>query len=78
MGRFKHLVDSDAGVEGFRTRYHILQGVALQYCAPDQILTDRKEGEVVILIIAFIEGGMTLPMGRVTRDYLINHKLCPY
>ena len=29
-------------------------------------------------MIAFIEGGMTLPMGRVTRDYLINHRLCPY
>ena len=65
-------------MEGFRARYRIPQGVALQYCAPDQILTDRKEGEVVIPMIAFIEGGMTLPMGRVTRDYLINHRLCPH
>ena len=32
-------------------------------------------GEVVIPMIAFIEGGMKLPIGRVTRDYLINHKL---
>ena len=29
-------------------------------------------------MIAFIEGGMTLPMGRVTRVYLINHRLCPH
>ena len=29
-------------------------------------------------MFAFIKGGMTLPMGRVTRDYLINHRLCPY
>ena len=28
-------------------------------------------------MIAFIEGGMTLPMGRITRDYLCNHRLCP-
>ena len=35
-------------------------------------------GEVVIPIIAFIEGRMTLPMGRITRDYLINHRLCPH
>ena len=34
--------------------------------------------EVVIPMIAFIEGGMTLPMGRVTRDYLRNHMLCPH
>ena len=29
-------------------------------------------------MIAFIEGGMTLPMGRITRNYLINHRLCPH
>ena len=78
MGRFKRLVDSEAGMEGFRARYHILQGVTLQYCAPDQTLVDRKEGEVVIPMIAFIEGRMTLLMSRITRDYLINHKLCSH
>ena len=78
MGRFKHLVDSDASIEGFRAEYHIPQGVALQYCALDQIVTNREEGEVVISMIAFIEGGMTIPMGRVTRDYLINHRLTPH
>ena len=76
MGRFKHLVDSPASMEGIRTKYHILQGVALQYCSPNQKVTDRNEGEVVIPMIAFIEGKMMLPMGRVTRDYLINHRLC--
>ena len=35
-------------------------------------------GEVVIPMIAFIEGGMTLPIGRVTSDYLINHRLTPH
>ena len=78
MGRFKHLVDSPAGIEGFRVKYYIPQGVGLQYCAPDQVLTERWEGEVVIPMIAFIEGGMTLPMGRITRDYLLNHRLCPH
>ena len=29
-------------------------------------------------MIAFIEGGTTLPMGRVTRNYLRNHRLCPH
>ena len=78
MGRFKHLVDSPVSMEGFRAKYHILQGVALRYCAPDQIVTDRKEWKVVIPMITFIEGGLTLPMGRVTRDYLLNHRLCPH
>ena len=39
---------------------------------------DRKVGEVVIPMIAFIEGGMTVPMGRITRDYLRAHRLCPH
>ena len=28
-------------------------------------------------MIAFIDGGMRIPMGRVTRDYLIAHRLSP-
>ena len=28
-------------------------------------------------MIAFIEGGMTIPMGRITRDYLRAHRLFP-
>ena len=40
--------------------------------------TFKKEGEVVIPMIAFIEGEMRLPMSRVTRDYLITHRICPH
>ena len=35
-------------------------------------------GEAVIPMIAFIEGGMTLPMRRITRNYLLNHWLTPH
>ena len=38
---------------------------------------DRKVGEVIIPMIAFIEGGMTVPMSRITKDYLRAHRLCP-
>ena len=65
-------------MEGFRAKYHIPQEVSLQYCAPSQWLTHRRKGEVIIPMIACIEGGMTLFMGRVTKDYLIAHRLCPY
>ena len=77
MGRFKHLVDTLAGMEGFRARYRIPQGVILEYCPLEGVLTDRDVGQVVIPMIAFIEGEMTLPMGRITRDYLLNHRLTP-
>jgi len=78
MGRFESLVDSPAKIEVFKQRYHIPQGVGLRYCSSEQIVTHREVGEVVIPIIAFIKGEMTLPMGMITRDYLINHRLCPH
>ena len=28
-------------------------------------------------MIAFIEEGMRIPIGRVTRDYLVTHRLSP-
>ena len=78
MDRFKYLVDSLDSMESFRAKYHIPPGVGLEYCSPDRIFMDRKEGEVVIPMITFIEGGMMLPMGRTTRDYLLDHRLCPH
>ena len=78
MGTFKHLVDSPAGMEGFREKYHIPLGVVLEYCSPDRVHTDKEMGQVVIPMIAFIEGGMTFPIGRITRDYLLNYRLTPH
>ena len=78
MGKFQNLVDSPTSVEGFRSKYRIPQGVGLEYCSSDQILTKRETGQVVIPMIAFIDGGMTIPMGRITRDYLRGHRLAPY
>ena len=78
MGRFKYLVDSPALIEVFKEKYHIPQEVFLRYYPPKETTFDREVGEVVIPMIAFIEGGMTLPMGRVIRDYLRNHRFCPH
>ena len=78
MGRFQKLIKTPAAMEAFRAKYQIPPGVGLQYCPLEGVLTDRSEGEVVIPMIAFIEGGMTLPMCRITRDYLYNHRLTPY
>ena len=78
MGRFESLVDSPLKIELFKQKYHVPQEVGLRYCSTEQIVTDREMGEVIIPIIAFIEGRMTLTMGRITRDYLIAHRLCPH
>ena len=49
----------------------------MQYYSLEGLAFDQEVGEVTIPMIAFIKGEMTLPMGRITRDYLHNHRLCP-
>ena len=56
MGRFKNLVDSEEGIESFRARYNIPLEVGIRYCDESQWHEDRQVGEVVIPIIAFIQG----------------------
>ena len=77
MSRFEHLVKTPALIELFKEKYHIPQEVLIQYCSTKGVAFDREVGEVIIPMIAFIEGGMTVSMGRITRDYLRAHRLCP-
>ena len=77
MGRFKHLVDSKEGMKKFKTKYNIPPNVGVRYAAQGEWFDDRKIGEVVILMIAFIEGGMTIPMGTLTRNFLRFFRFSP-
>ena len=69
------MVDSPENIESFKARYRIPQRVSIGYYKQGDWFTHRQKGKVVILIIAFIEEGRRIPMGRVTRDYLIAHRL---
>ena len=51
--------------------------MSIRYCKQGGWYIDRQEGEIVIPMIAFIDEGMRILMGRVTRDYLIAHRLSP-
>ena len=77
MSRFKHLVDSEEGMNKFRTKYNIPPNVGVTYVAQGEWFDDRKTGDVVIPMIAFIEGGMTIPMGTLTRNFLRFFRLSP-
>ena len=65
MGRFKKFVESEEVMEKFVTDYKIPNNVGLRYCKEGDWHIMRREGEVVISIIAFLEGGMRLPMHPV-------------
>ena len=69
MGEFKELVDTEEGMRNFRSKYNIPPHVGVRYAAQGEWFDDRKTNKVVILMIAFIEGGMTIPMGTLTRNY---------
>ena len=69
MGRFKRLVESEEAMEKFIADYRIPNTVGLKYCKEGEWHFMKQEGEVVILIIAFLEGGMRIPMGPVMKDY---------
>ena len=61
MGRFERLVKTSALIELFKEKYHIPQEVVIRHCTTEGVEFDRKVGEVVIPMITFIEGGMTIP-----------------
>ena len=67
MGRFKELVDTEERMRKFRSKYNIPPHVGVRYAAQDEWFDDRKTNKGVILMIAFIERGMTIPMGTLTR-----------
>ena len=77
MGRFKKLVELEEAMEKFVADYKIPSNVGLRYCKEGDWHIMRQEGEVVILIIAFLEGGMRLPMRPVMRDYFRHFRLAP-
>ena len=57
-------------MKNFRAKYNIPPNVGVRYAAQGEWFDDRKTGEVVIPMIAFIEGGMIIPMGTITRNFL--------
>ena len=77
MGRFKYFVDTEEGMRSFRSKYNIPPHVGVRYAAQREWFDERKTSEVVIPMIAFIEGGMTIPMGTITRNYLRFFRLSP-
>ena len=77
MGKFKRLVESKEAMERVRVKYRIPPTVGMRYAAQGEWVGVRKIGEVVIPMITFIEGGMTIPMGTITRNYLRFFRLSP-
>ena len=77
MGRFKVLVDTGERMRNFRAKYNIPPHVGVRYATQGEWYDERKTNKVVIPMIAFVEGGMTIPLGTLTRNYLRYFRLSP-
>ena len=78
MSGFKHLMDSEEGMKSFRTKYNIPPHVGVRYATQGEWFDERKTGEVVIPMIAFIEGGMTITLTRnFLRFFRLSPTVCP-
>ena len=77
MGRFFSLVETPQNREEFKRYCGIPNNVSIQHYNQGEWHERRPTGAVVIPMIAFIEGGMRIPMGRVTRVFLNLFRLYP-
>ena len=65
-------------MEKFIVDYRIPPNVGLRHCEEREWHFKRNAGEVVIPLLAFIEGGVRILMGPVLRDYLRHFRLAPF
>ena len=77
MVKLKKLVETEEAMEKFIADYKIPPNVSLRYCKEGEWHLKRRTGEVVIPLLAFIEGGMRIHMRPVMRDYLRHSRLTP-
>ena len=77
MDRFKRLMDNPALIEIFKDKYHISQEVSLRYYSPEGLAFDWEVGEVIIPMIAFIEGGITIPWVRLQETTYVTIGFAP-
>ena len=65
--RLKKLVDTEEAMEKFITDYRIPPNMSLRHYKMGEWHLLRETSEVVIPVIAFVEGGIRILMGPVTK-----------
>ena len=75
--RLRKLVDTKETMKKFIADYKIPPNVSLRHCKMGEWYYKKETGEVVIPVLVFVEGGMRIPMGPVTRCYLRHFRLTP-
>ena len=77
MGKFRSMVDTPERLVKFWRRYNIPDDVEVRYCPKFEVMLSRREGGVVIPLVAIVEGGVRIPMSDLLTNFLWHFKVCP-
>ena len=77
MVNLRELVKIEEAMKKFIADHRIPPNVGLRYCKEGEWHLKKRTSEVVIPLLAFIEGGVRIPMGPVMRSYLRYFRLTP-
>ena len=75
-GKFRSIVDIAKRLATFRVRYDI-PNVGVSYCHEDDVNIRRRIETMIIPLVAFKEGGLRIPLGKLMTYFLRHFKLCP-
>jgi hypothetical protein len=76
MGKFAKLVDSEEKIVRFRSRYGFPEDVYIRYVPYDDLaLLQRRD--LVLPIVAIVEGGVRIPMHPFLIRFLTHFRLSP-
>lgn len=71
------MVDTPKRLDAFRATYYILDDVKARYIPYANIEVSKGLEIVVILLEAFVEGGVRNHMSKLLTDFLRHFKLSP-
>jgi hypothetical protein len=76
MGRLEKLVNTEQNIEPFRKRYGIPEDVQIRYASSDDLAL-LEYRDLVLPIIAIVEGGVRIPMHPFLIQFLTHFRLGP-
>lgn len=63
------MVDTPERLDEFRRVYEILDDIGVSYCPESEVEFLRGKERVIIPLVAFVEGGVRIPMSRLSTNF---------
>ena len=71
MGKLASPINTPKKIKTFKAKYNIPDDVHFEHCQVGEHLLKKRFGIVAILMIAFIEREMRIPMDKVMKKFLL-------